>query len=88
MSPDEIRDFLARKFPELVAEKHNDPDGWAFFLGPAQQEPRQHSQGGTQFELSVSSRLERTEKMVMFCGNEDALHQVVDAQLRIYRDHL
>lgn len=96
MSPDEIRDFLARKFPELVAEKHNDPDGWAFFLGPAQQEPSsncivraaQHSQGGTQFELSVSSRLERTEKMVMFCGNEDALRQVVDAQLRIYRDHL
>lgn len=96
MSPDEIRTFLARKFPELVAEEHNDPDGWAFFLGPAQQESSsncivravQHPQGGTQFELSVSSRLEGTEKMVMFCGDGDALRQVVDAQLRIYRDQL
>ncbi|MCL5228488.1 hypothetical protein [Pseudomonas nunensis] len=96
MSPDEIRDFLGRKFPELVAEGRNDPDGWDFFLGAPQQEPNsncivrtvQHPQGGTQFELSVSSRLEGTEKMVMFSGNEDALRQVVDAQLRIYRDHL
>jgi hypothetical protein len=96
MSPDEIHDFLARKFPELVAEKRNAPNGWAFFLGPAQQEPSsncivravEHSQGGTQFELSVSSRFEGTEKTVIFSGNQDALRQVVDAQLRIYRDHL
>lgn len=53
MSPDEIRDFLARKRPELVAEERNDPDRWALFLGPAQQEPSSnrivravhHSQG-------------------------------------------
>lgn len=96
MSPDEIRSFLARKFPELVSEKRNDPNGWAFFLGPAQREPSsncivravEHSEGGTKFELSVSSRLEGTEKTVIFSGNEEALRQVVDAQLRIYRDHL
>lgn len=96
MSPDEIHDILVRKFPELVAEKCNTPNGWAFFLGPAQQEPSsncivramERSQGGTQFELAVSSRLEGTEKTVVFSGNEDALRQVVEAQLRIYRDHL
>ncbi len=73
MSPDEIRDFLARKRPELVAEERNDPDRWALFLGPAQQEPSSnrivravhHSQGGTQLELSVSSRLEGTEKSII-----------------------
>ncbi|MGL5998259.1 MAG: hypothetical protein ACRC1I_17390 [Pseudomonas proteolytica] len=32
-------EYTIRRFPELVAEEHNDPDGWAFFLGPAQQEP-------------------------------------------------
>ncbi|WP_183131651.1 MULTISPECIES: hypothetical protein [Pseudomonas syringae group] len=96
MSLGEIHDFLVRKFPELIAKKCKAPDGWSFFLGPIKQgqdsncivRALEHSDGGTQFELSVSSRLEGTKKTSIFSGSEEALRQVVDAQLRIYRDQL
>lgn len=94
MSPDEIRSFLHLEYPALVAEPRTNPDGWSFFLGPAQRGAgsnrilravRHTPQGVTRLKLAVSSR-QGEDREIDFNGSESELREHVETELRLFRD--
>jgi hypothetical protein len=93
MSPDEIRLFLHREYPCLVAEPRTNPDGWSFFMRPARRGAnsnrilravRTNPQGVTQLKLAVSSRQSGGEKEFPFAGSEAQLREFVETELRLF----
>ncbi len=92
MTPDEIRDFLAMEYPDLIAEPRSNPDGWAFFAGPPRRGPgsnrilraaRSSRHATTRLKLAVSSRLGK-EGVFDFTGDGEDLRELVAEELRLY----
>src|SRR5689334_22396735 len=95
MSPDAIRDFLAKEYPNLVAERRSNPDGWAFLLNEVRRgadasrilrATRSSAHATTMLKLAVSSRLGE-ERELEFTGDEEQLRRLVDEELRLYQQH-
>jgi len=95
VTPDEIRDFLARHYPQLIPSPLRRRDGWSFYLGKVYNGPkstrivqavRSSFGSSTQITLSVSTRL-GAERTFVFRGDEKALRQYVDEELRLYKKH-
>ena len=93
MSPDDIRAFLSHAYPQLIAEPRSNPDGWSFFLAPAQRGAnsnrilravRHNPHGVTRLKLAVSSRADAEEHEIDFSGSSDNLSKLVDAELRLF----
>ena len=93
MTPDAVKAFVKKEYPQLVAEPRNNPDGWSFFLG--------QKMGGTKsnrifrvvasspdqpshLKLSVSSRL-KLEREFVFRGDKAELKALIDRELERFR---
>lgn len=95
MSPDQVRSIIECKFPMLIAEERNSPDGYSFFLGA----PRRGSDsnriiravqcsvsGPVQLKLAISSRIEGKDKEVRFHGDEESLVKLVELEIKLYEE--
>jgi len=93
MTPDEIRDFLAREYPHLVSRPREEP-GWSFHY-PGRQRvrrilraTRRSTESGTKLLLSISSKLGKEGALLEFDdGNEERLKQFVTKEIRLYEQH-
>jgi predicted HNH restriction endonuclease len=92
MTPDAIREFLAKEYPFLVAKPRTNPDGWSFFYREARRgadasrilrATRSNTKTTTKVKLAVSSRLD-AERVLDFGGGEQELRDLVDEELRLY----
>jgi hypothetical protein len=93
MTPDEIRDFLGGKFPQLVPSPRRNPDGWSFFYEERRpgarilRATRSSAAAGTRLLLSISNRLDRRPAEFQFDRNEEQLRQLVAEEIRLYLKH-
>ena len=94
MSPDEIRSFLSRHYPQLHAERRQNPDGWAFFLGAPLRgsksnrivrATRSRPNAITRLKRSVSSRHKSKEVEQRFSGDTAALRNLVEAEIKLFK---
>jgi hypothetical protein len=94
MTPDEIQAFMAREFPQLVAEPRAEP-GWSFHYPGRRtgvrriiRATRRGQEGGSHLLLSVSDQLGREGTLLDFDnGTEEQLRELVEEQLRLFHDH-
>ena len=96
MSPNEIRQALARSYPGLVAARRTNPDGWAFYLGSPQKgaksnrivrATRSSPNAVTRLKWAVSSRHRAKKIEVEFDGDEVALRGRLDEELDLFEKH-
>ena len=94
VTPDEIRQTLARRYPSLIAEQLK--DGWSFYLSPQRKgsrpnriirASRSNSSAVTRLKLAVSSRHRDMEVEINFTGDESALCRHVDHELDVFEKH-
>lgn len=95
MSPDKVRSIIECKFPMLVAEERNNPDGYSFFFGASRRgsdsnriiRAVQRSENGpVQLRFAVSSRIEGKDKEVSFDGDEEKLVKLVELEINLYEE--
>ncbi len=96
MTPDAIRIFLQKHYPELIAVSRNSPVGWSFFLEEVRRggnstrifhASRTSANAATRVVLPVSSRIKKPKQYFEFAGDEMALRHLVDTELRLYREN-
>jgi hypothetical protein len=92
VTPDAIREFLAREYPDLIAKPRSNPDGWSFFhredrhgvnASRILRATRSSNYASTKLKLAVSSLLSG-ERILDFGGGEEQLRELVNEELRLY----
>jgi len=97
MTPDQIHDYIVKHYKQLVPSRLRKRDGWSFYLGKVFAGPMstrifhavtfQNRTGpATKIKLSVSSRM-GPEQMFVFHGDEKALKQYIDQELKLWQKH-
>ena len=96
MSPDEIHKALATRYPQLVAERRENPDGWSFYLDPPQRgsnpnriirATRTSANSVTRLKLAISARRGAKGAEFAFAGDERALRKYVDQELQLFEEY-
>src|SRR5262249_29291652 len=93
MNPNDIREFLAREFPQLVAHLRQNPDGWSFHVAGRRTGIRRILRvtqaslvSDTKILLSVSWHWGRHDVEREF-QSSDELRTLVAEELRLYSEH-
>jgi hypothetical protein len=94
MTPEAIRELVARDFPELTEVRRESPNGWAFYLGAKVDGPKPnrifrvlHSGVGTsKVKLAVTSRI-TSDFEFTFCGDKAELKLLVLREMSLFKTH-
>jgi len=93
MTPDEIRQFLGREFPQLISSPRRNPDGCSFHYERKSigrriiRATRSSLESGTKLLLSISNRLGKENVLIDFDGNEEQLRHLVEHEIKFYFDY-
>jgi hypothetical protein len=96
MNPEEIKHLIEATFPNIVSERRNNPDGWAFYFKEARRGANpsriaravQSSEGSpTFFKLAVSARLNPEGEAVVINPNEKQVRELFGRELELWVEH-
>jgi hypothetical protein len=96
MNPETIKHLIEATFSNIVSERRNNPDGWAFYFKEVRRGANpsriaravRSSEGGpTFFKLAVSARLNLDGEAVIINPDERQVGELFERELELWAEH-
>jgi hypothetical protein len=94
-SPDDVKELIAREFPELIPARRHNPDGWSFYIG--------HTRGGApsriarvvqagrgrplNFKPAVSARLSGNKRLEFPVTKAEQVRELIQAEITLWSEN-
>jgi len=96
MTPEEIKYLVEATFANIVSERRNNPNGWAFYFKEVRKGANpsriaravQSSESSpTFFKLAVSARLHPNDEAVIIDPDKKQVTELFERELRLWMEH-